>query len=194
MKYLGYFSKLIGMHSKLSKHWEIATALQWYIVVILIEQCFSNYGLQNTCVLKICPCGPSKIQKKNSNQLQYHSIIENLRVWKWHMAIAYDFFFQYWHFIKFINLSHSATKAGFKALWTWCFLPSFPCTSGAAAVTQPGTIQIQNRGPKYWTFSCIYDILNNFVDTQHAHWNGHILCLKTGLRYITFNNMLNITY
>ena len=46
-----------------------------------------------------------KYRKKYSNQLQYHSIIENLRVWKWHMAIAYDFFFQYWHFIKFINLS-----------------------------------------------------------------------------------------
>ena len=32
----------------------------------------------------------------------------------------------------------SVTKDGFKALWTWCFSPFFPCTSGAAPVTQPG--------------------------------------------------------
>ena len=32
-----------------------------------------------------------------------------------------------------------------------------------------------NRGPKYWIFSCIYDILNISADTQTPHWNGHVL-------------------
>ena len=57
-------------------------------------------------------------------------------------------FSQYWYFMKFITLPIyrlptllTATKEGFKALWTWCFSPSFICPSGAAPVTQPGTTQ-----------------------------------------------------
>ena len=67
----------------------------------------------------------------------------------------------YWHFMNFITLPIyrlltllSATKWGFKELWTWCFSPYFPCTSGTAPVTQPGTTVIHNRAPKYGTFSC----------------------------------------
>ena len=86
-------------------------------------------------------------------------------------------FSQYWHSMKFITLPiyriptlFSTTKVEFKTLWTWCFSPSFLCTSGDAPVSQPGTTRIHNRGPKYRTFSCIYDILNSFADTQSAHW------------------------
>ena len=100
------------------------------------------------------------------------------------MAIAFYFFSQYWHFIKFsILLIYrfptllSTTKEGFKALWTWCLTSYFPCISGAARVTQPGTPrpQIHNRGPKYRTYSCVYDILNSFADTQSEQWNCHVL-------------------
>ena len=42
-----------------------------------------------------------------------------------------------------------ATKEGFKALWKWCFSPSFPWTSGAKPVTKLETTRINNRGPKY---------------------------------------------
>ena len=84
-------------------------------------------------------------------------------------------FSQYRHFMKFITLPMyrfptllSATKEEFKALWTFCF----PCISGAAPVTQPGTTRIHNRWPKYRTFSCIYDILNSFANNHSAHWNG----------------------
>ena len=117
---------------------------------------------------------------------------ENLRVWKWHMTIAFHFFSQYWHFMKFIILplyqipTLFSTKEGFKALWMWCFSPSFPCTSGAAPVTQRGTIQIHNRGPKYWTFPCIYDIsFLIFLQTPSLHiemvtygtsYNNHKTC------------------
>ena len=41
----------------------------------------------------------------------------------------------------------------------------FSCTSSAAPITQPGTTRIHNRGTKYRTVSCIYEILNSFVDT-----------------------------
>ena len=135
-------------------------------------------------VLEICPCGPSKFteEKLKFKWIAYHTIAENLRVWKWHMAISFHFFSQYWHFMKFITLPIyclptllSATKQGFKTLYTWCFSPCLPCTSCAALVTQPGTTRIHNRGPKYWTFSCIYDIVNSVANTQSAHWNGHVL-------------------
>ena len=107
-------------------------------------------------VVEICPCGPSK-NKKDFIWIAYHTTAENLRVWKWHMTITFHLFCQYSHFMKFIILSPllSATKEGFKALWTWCFSPSFPCTSGAAPVTQPGTTRYHNRGTKYQTSSCI---------------------------------------
>ena len=71
----------------------------------------------------------------------------------------------YWHFMNFIALPIyrlltllSATKERFKALWRWYFSPCFPSTSGVAPVTQPGTTRLQNGGPKYRNFSCIYDI------------------------------------
>ena len=108
-------------------------------------------------VLEICPCGPSNYaeQKFKFKWIAYHTILENLRIWKRHMAIAFHFFSQYWKFIKFITLPIyrfptllSATKEAFKALWTWYF----PCTSGAAPVTQSGTTRIHNREPKYRTF------------------------------------------
>ena len=63
----------------------------------------------------------------------------------------------------------SATKEGFKALQTWRFSPSFPCTSYAAPAIYPVTTRIHNRGPKYRTFSCNFSILNSFADTQSAH-------------------------
>jgi hypothetical protein len=112
-------------------------------------------------VLEVCPCGPSKKteQKMKFKWIAYHTVAENLRIWKLHMAIFFHFFSQYWHFIKFITLPAyrlptlvSATKEGFKALWPWCFSPSFPCTSGAAPVTQPGTTRIHNGGPSFHVF------------------------------------------
>ena len=60
-------------------------------------------------------------------------------------------------FIEFITLSIyrlpillSATKEGFKALWTWCFLPYFTSTSIAASVTQAGPPEyiIEQRCPQ----------------------------------------------
>ena len=135
-------------------------------------------------VLEISPCGPSKNteEKFKFKRIAYHTIPENIRVWKWHMAIAFHFFFQYWLFIKLITLPIyrlptllSGTNEGFKTRWRWCFSPSFPCTSGATPVTQPGTTRIHNRGPKYQTFSCIYDILNSYIDTQFARWNDNVL-------------------
>ena len=57
----------------------------------------------------------------------------------------------------------------------WCF----PRTSGTSPVTKPGTTRIHNRGPKQRTFSCIYDILNSFADTQCAHWKRHVLSVYT---------------
>jgi hypothetical protein len=109
---------------------------------------------------------------------------EILRLWKLHMTIIFHFFSQYWQFMTLpypptdYPLYSQQQKKGFKALWLWCFSPSFPCTSGAAPVTQPGTTRIRNSGPKYRTFfSCIYDFFNSFADTKSelsAHWNGHV--------------------
>ena len=65
-------------------------------------------------------------------------------------------------YMKFITLPIyrlpillSETKEGFKAPWTWCF----PCTSGAAPVTQPGTSRIRNIGPKYRNFHVFMTLL-----------------------------------
>ena len=55
--------------------------------------------------------------------IAYHTIAENLRVSKLHMAIAFHFLSQYRHFMKFIIVTIyrpptplSATQEGFKAL------------------------------------------------------------------------------
>jgi hypothetical protein len=99
-------------------------------------------------VLEVCPWGPSKkIKEKIKFKLiSYHTIAENIRVWKLQMAVVFRVFSQYWHFMKIITLPAyrlptllSATNEGFKALWPWCFSQSFPCKSGAAVVTHPGT-------------------------------------------------------
>ena len=133
-------------------------------------------------VLEVCPYGPLK---KTEEEIKlkltaYHTIAQNPRVWKWHMAIAFHFFSQYWHFMKFVTLNIyqlptllSSSRERYKALWTWFF----PCTSGTALVTQPETTRSHNRRPKHQTFSCIHDILNRFADTESAHWNGHVLYL-----------------
>ena len=140
--------------------WRVKRILPWKYFKGL-RQRFSNYSPRTTR-------GPSKKTewKIIFKWIAYDTVTENLRVWKWHMAIAFHFFSQYWHFMKFITLLIyrlpsllSATKEGFKALCTWYFSPSFHCTSGSAPVTQPGTTRIHNRGPKYRTFSCIYDFL-----------------------------------
>ena len=53
--------------------------------------------------------------------IAHHTIAENLKVRKWHMAIAFHFSSQCWHFTIFINIHIyrvptllSATKEGFK--------------------------------------------------------------------------------
>ena len=92
------------------------------------------------------------------------TITENLRVWKWHMAVAFHFSPStstsiLWNFtlpIYWIATKLSATKDG------------FPCTSGASPVNQSRTTRIHNREPKYRSFSFIYDILNSFANT-HLH-------------------------
>jgi hypothetical protein len=45
-------------------------------------------------VLEVCPCGPSKKteEKIKFKGIAYHTIAENLRVWKLHMAIVFHFF------------------------------------------------------------------------------------------------------
>ena len=73
-----------------------------------------------------------------------------------------------------ISTLPSATNEGCKALWTRCFSPSFPNTSGASPVTQSRTTQIHKR-TKIPSFSCIYDILNSFAYNQSAHCSGHVL-------------------
>ena len=139
-------------------------------MVYSVIQRFSNYSHRTTCG----PRGRSlwSLKKKTEEKIKFkwiafHAITENLRVWNWHMAIAFHFFSEYWYFMKFITPSiyrlHtllSATKEGFKAL-------CFPCISHAAPVTQT----IHN------IFSCrpIYDIFNTFTDPQSTHWNGQVL-------------------
>ena len=77
------------------------------------------------------------------------------------MAIAFQFFSQYWHFMKFITLSSTNFPLYFRQqkrdLEHYQGPPEFI------------------RGPTYRTFLGIYDILNSFANTQSAHWNGHIL-------------------
>jgi hypothetical protein len=131
------------------------------------RQRFSNYGPRSTS-------GPRCLSVWSFKKDVHQTIAENFRVWKLHLAIVFHFFSQYWHFMKFITLPAyrlptplSATKEGFKALWPWWFSPPFPCASGDAPVTQPGTTRIHNSGPKYRTFfSCIYDSLNSFANTK----------------------------
>jgi hypothetical protein len=149
-----------------------------------LDQRFSNCGPQ--VVLEICPWGPTKQteEKIQFKWIAYHTITENLRVWKLHMAIAFHFFSQYWHFIKFITLPNyrlptllSATKEGFKALWPWCFLPPFPCTSGAAPVTQPGTTRVdQSTETSFHVFMTILIVLHApSLSCLHIEMVSHVL-------------------
>ena len=87
-----------------------------------------------------------KIQKKkfNLNELRITLTRKSQNFETTHGKLLSLFSSQYWNFMKFITLSIyrfpillSAKKEGFKDLWTWCF----PCTSGAAPVSQPGTTQ-----------------------------------------------------
>ena len=82
-------------------------------------------------LLEICPCGPSKNTEEN---LKCRSIakISEFGNDTWQSPFTFS---QYWHFMQFIILPiyrHptllSATKEGFKALRTWYFSLSFPCT------------------------------------------------------------------
>ena len=111
---------------------------------ILLYQRFSYYGPLTTCDPRYLPLWPFKNteEKLKFRWIAYNTIGGNLRFWKWLMGITFDFFSQNWHFMKFITLPFyrlptllSATKEGFKALWTWCFSPSFPCTFGAVPIT-----------------------------------------------------------
>jgi hypothetical protein len=63
-----------------------------------LYQRLSNYGPRTTS-------GPSKKteEKIKFKWIAYHTIAENLKVWKLHMAIVFHFFPQYWHFMKFIT-------------------------------------------------------------------------------------------
>ena len=121
-------------------------------------------------VLKLCPCGPSgKTEEKQMQMICISDYNWNSQSLEMTHGNRFSLFSQYWHVKKFITLLIyrlppllSATKDGFKALWTWCFSPSFPCTSGDEPVTQPGTTRIYNRGPKYRTFHIYNNFLNSF--------------------------------
>ena len=98
-------------------------------------------------ILDFCPCGPSEKRRKNKIQINCvsHYSWKSQSLEMTH-ANRLSLFSQYWHFMKFITLLIyrpppllSATIAGFEALWTQCFSPSFPCTCGAAPVTKQGS-------------------------------------------------------
>ena len=50
-------------------------------------------SFSQTVVLEACPCGPSKKteEKIKFKLIAYHTITENLTVWKWYMAIVFHF-------------------------------------------------------------------------------------------------------
>ena len=145
-----------------------------------LNQCFSNYGPWTTSAPRGLPLWSFK-KCRRKIQIQINCLSHFSRKSQSSEMThgnRLSPFLQILTFMKLITLLIcrllsllSATNKRFKALRTWYFRSKF----GAAPITQPGTYRIHNRGPKYWTFSCIYDILNSFADTQSAHWNGHVL-------------------
>ena len=148
-----------------------------------LYQRFSNYGPRISYSPRDQPLWSLKnILQKEKWNFKWIAIGENLSLEITH-GNHLALFFQYWHFMKFITLPIyqlptllSPTKEGFKPLLTCSFSQSFPSTSGATPVTQPGTTRIHNRGPKYWTFSYNYDIINpsaylavSETEAQHFH-------------------------
>ena len=158
---------------------------------------FSNYGPRTTCGPRDLPLWSFKIYRRKikiqMNCISHYS-------WKSQsLKITYgnrlSFLLPVLTLFKFVTLPVyqlptllSATKEGFEALWTWYF----PCTFGAAPVTQPGTTWIQNWGPKYRTFSCIYDILNVLLTpslniemvTYYTSYTNNKTCQIIGIRVL----------
>ena len=130
-------------------------------------------------VLEICPCGPSKkCRRKNENLVNCVSRYS----WKsefgnntWQSLFTFspstDVSWNLPYYSTHLPTFYSALsiKQRFKELWTWCFSPSFPLKSGTTPVTQPGTIRIHNRGPKYRTCSCIYATFLIVLPTLSLH-------------------------
>jgi hypothetical protein len=94
-------------------------------------------------VLEVFPCGPSKKTEEEIKfkWIAYHTIAENLRVWKLHMAIVFHFFSQHWHFMKFITLPAyrlptllSATKVG----------STYLCDNGFSSLTKKQSTEIDS--------------------------------------------------
>ena len=87
----------------------------------------------------------------------------------------------------------SATNGGSKALWTWCFSPPFPCTSGAAPVTQPVAPEIitEDKSTKpFHVFTSFIIVLPTFPLEMVTHCTSrctptirvklHLYLLKIG--------------
>ena len=87
---------------------------------------------------------------------------------------------QPFHHFTYVT-THSPTFRCFP--YVTVHLQPFFCFSNVtcSSLNSPGEPPM-NKGPKYQTFSCIYDILNSFADNQSALWNYHILYV---LKYTT---------
>ena len=169
------WSNFLLFEKGLLEHYLIPRSLGFFICynTAFIKVWSSDYLWSSRSALMILK---KKRQKKKIKWAAYHTIAEIFRVWKWQMAIAFPFFCQYWDFMKFTTLPvyrlptlHSAKKRDLKH-----YERGVSCHLFSAHLA-PETTRIQNRGSKYRTFSCIYDILNSFHGAQSIHWNVRVL-------------------
>ena len=124
-------------------------------------------------ILEICPCGPSRNTEEELKfkWIAYHYSWKSQRLEMPHgnrLSLSLP-----------VPTFHSTlnNKIGIKSPKNVVFLAIFSLHIWRRAYTPAGTARIHNRGPKYRSFSCIYDILNSFSDNPPIHWNGHIIYL-----------------
>ena len=116
------------------------------------EQRFSNYGPRTTCGPRGLPLWSfKKDRRKNIIQINFVSLYRrNSQIFEITHDNCLSLFLPVLTFMKLITLPTyriptelSEAKERFKALWTRCFLPYFPCTSDTVPefITEDQSIQ-----------------------------------------------------
>ena len=114
----GIHSVLICLKSAFLKLWSMDHQWSSKSVLVILKKYRRKIKIQMNCASH-CSWKSQSFEMTHGNRLSRFLPVLTL----------YEIYYPI-----YLPTSHSTlrTKEGFKALWTWCFSPSFPCKSGTA--------------------------------------------------------------